>query len=102
MSRPRRYRLVDEQTRADAVATVLSRIRSGDSFTSACKAVSAQIDVSASAVREWVNESGERPQPNWDTVIRLRAELAAATELNRRLSADRGRPPSEHTSQAQA
>ncbi|WP_016885098.1 MULTISPECIES: hypothetical protein [unclassified Rhodococcus (in: high G+C Gram-positive bacteria)] len=81
----RRYRVVDDQTKADAVATAIKCIEGGDSFTASCAAVAAQLDVSETAVRSWVNASGQRPQPSWTVVSRLRADLAAATELNRRL-----------------
>ena len=90
MSRTRRrYRIVDDQTRIDAVGTALQRIEAGDSFTAACRAIATQLDVSESAVRGWVNDSGKRPEPTWDEVIKLRVELDAATELIRRLSARR-------------
>ncbi|WP_072691476.1 hypothetical protein [Rhodococcus marinonascens] len=94
MSTPRtrrRYRIVDDQAKDDAVATAIKSIEAGTSFTAACAAVATQLDVSATAVRAWVNASGLRPQPSWDVVSRLRADLAAATELNRRLL---GRPGS--------
>ncbi|TYQ00858.1 UNVERIFIED_ORG: hypothetical protein FNL38_11172 [Nocardia globerula] len=88
MSTRRRYRIVDDATREDAIATVLDLIDKGDSFTAACRAVSTQIDVSFSAVRTWVNDSGQRAQqPTWEEVERLQRELAVATELYRRASA---------------
>lgn len=95
MSRTRRrYRIVDDQTRIDAIGTALQRIEAGDSFTAACRAIATQLDVSESAVRGWVNDSGKRPEPTWDEVIKLRVELDAATELIRRLSARlEGRQP---------
>lgn len=83
----RRYRVVDEVTRVDAVETVLTSITGGRSFTAACRAVARQIDVSETAVRKWVNDSGRRPQPAWDVVVDLRGQLEAATELNRRMAA---------------
>ncbi|MGW4336624.1 hypothetical protein ACWEK5_28010 [Rhodococcus koreensis] len=86
----RRYRVVDDETKAAAVATAITCIEDGDSFTAACAAVAGQLDVSETAVRGWVNASGLRPQPSWTVVTRLRAELAAATELNRRLMNRRG------------
>lgn len=82
----RRYRVVDDGTHADAVDTVLDRIGAGDSFTSACRAVATQIDMSETAVRTWVNDSGRRPRPLRDKVIELRRQLEAATDLNRRLA----------------
>ncbi|NRI68785.1 hypothetical protein FEZ60_25015 [Rhodococcus sp. MS16] len=91
MSTRRRYRIVDDATREDAIATVLKFMDAGDSFTAACRAVSAQIDVSFSAVRTWVNDSGQRAQqPTWEEVERLRRELAAATELYQRAIARTG------------
>ena len=83
----RRYRVVDAGTRTDAVDTALTAISTGLSFTAACRAVARQVDVSETAVRKWVNDSGRRPQPSWDVVVDLRGQLEAATELNRRMAA---------------
>jgi transposase-like protein len=85
----RRYRLVDEETKAAAVATAVKCIEEGTSFTAACSAVAEQVDVSETAVRGWVNASGLRPQPSWDVVRQLQLQLEAATELTRRLTAGR-------------
>lgn len=86
----RRYRIVDEDTKSDAIATAVRCIEAGDSFTSACASVAKVLDVSATTVRSWVNASGRRPQPSWEVVRRLELELAAATELTRRLDARLG------------
>lgn len=86
----RRYRIVDEDTKSDAIATAVRCIKAGDSFTAACAAVADVLDVSATTVRGWVNASGLRPQPSWEVVRRLELELAAATELNRRRDARLG------------
>lgn len=83
----RRYRMLDEETKQDAVATAITCIEAGDSFTAACAAVAAQLDVSETAVRGWVNASGLRPRPSWEVAHRLQQQLAAATELTRRLEA---------------
>lgn len=93
MNTRRRYRIVDEATRADAIATVVKLIDDGDSFTSACRAVGTQIDVSPTAVRTWVNDSGQRSQPTWEEIVKLRTERDAATELYRRMVARHGEPP---------
>lgn len=82
----RRYRVVDEDTRHAAVATVIAQIEAGRTFTSPCAHVAEQIDVSGTAVRGWVNASGLRPRPAWDEVLELRARLDTALALNRRLS----------------
>lgn len=83
----RRYRMIDEDSRADAIATVVHSIEAGDTFTSACAAVAKVLDVSETAVRGWVNASGQRPQPSWVVARKLELELSAATELTRRLEA---------------
>lgn len=83
----RRYRIVDEDSKADAIATAVRSIEAGDSFTAACAAVAKALDVSETAVRGWVNASGLRPQPSLEVVRRLELELAAATELTRRREA---------------
>ncbi|MFD4183917.1 hypothetical protein [Rhodococcus sp. NPDC058514] len=86
----RRYRIVSDEAKTAAVDTVIDRISNGDSFTSACRAVGTQLEVSQTAVRSWVNDSGRRPEPSWDRVRSLEAQLAAATDLNRRLAARLG------------
>lgn len=91
----RRYRIVDEETKAAAVATAVKCIEAGTSFTAACSAVAEQLDVSETAVRGWVNASGLRPQPSWEVVHRLQLRLEAATELTRRLAAGRSGPGQE-------
>lgn len=88
----RRYRIVDDTARDAAIGTVCAAIAKGTSFTAACRAVAEQLDVAETTVRGWVNNSGRRPDVDFGQLVALRQALAAATELNLRLSAHR--PPS--------